>query len=245
METCSSAYVCALDLSKAFDRVSYYRLFSKLLEVDAPLYLVKLLSFWYSSQQMQVRWNGKLSQAFGVRNGVRQGSVLSPSLFNVYVDDLLKVLSVSGYGARIADMYCGCVAYADDLTLVSPTVNGMQKLLDICGSFAVRNNLRFNAKKSVSVTFTKNRRKSIADPKFELDGESLAYMETMKHLGIVLDMTLRDDSAVKERIKRYYGAVNSVVASLGGTCSNDSVWMKVTDTQLFPVLTYGDVICGI
>ena len=86
---------------------------------------------------MQVRWNGKLSQAFGVRNGVRQGIVLSPSLFNVYVDDLLKVLSVSGYGARIADMYCGCVAYADDLTLVSPTVNGMQKLLDICGSVAV------------------------------------------------------------------------------------------------------------
>ena len=188
---------------------------------------------------MQVRWNGKLSQAFGVRNGVRQGSVLSPSLFNMYVDDLLKVLSVSGYGARIADMYCGCVAYADNLTLVFPTVNGMQKLLDICGSFAVRNNLRFNAKKSVSVTFTKNRRKSIADPKFELDGESLAYMETMKHLGIVLDMTLRDDSAVKERIKRYYGAVNSVVARLGGTCSNDSVWMKVTDTQLFPVLSYG------
>ena len=92
-------------------------------------------------------------------------------------------------------------------------------------------------KKSVSVTFTKNRRKSIADPKFELDGESLAYMETMKHLGIVLDTTLRDDSAVKEKIKSYYGAVNSVVARLGGTCSNDSVWMKVTDTQLFPVLS--------
>ena len=102
---------------------------------------------------MQVRWNGKLSQAFGVRNGVKQGSVLSPSLFNVYVDDLLKVLSVSGYGARIADMYCGCVAYADDLTLVSPTVNGMQKLLDICGSFAVRKNLRFNAKEKCFCDF--------------------------------------------------------------------------------------------
>ena len=126
----------------------------------------------------RIKWNGKLSQSFGVRNGVRQGSVLSPSLFNVYVDDLL-VFS----GARIADIYCGCVAYADDLTLVSPTVDGMQRMMDICGAFVSQNNLLFNAKKSVSVTFIKNRRSSTADPGFQLNGDTLACMESMKHLG--------------------------------------------------------------
>ena len=66
-------------------------LFTKLLRRGAPGYIVRLLMFWYAHQTMCVRWGGSVSSKFKVSNGVRQGGILSPFLFNVYyiyVDDL-------------------------------------------------------------------------------------------------------------------------------------------------------------
>ena len=114
-------YVCALNLSKAYDRVPYYRLFYRMLKVGVPVYLVRLFSVWYANQKMQV----KLKKCFGiflVGHGVRQRNVLSPFLlFNAYLDKLLIVVRSCGYGARVGYMYVGSVAYADDVNLLSPT----------------------------------------------------------------------------------------------------------------------------
>ena len=130
----NEVYVCALDLSKAYDKVSFYHLFNKLLDRGAPAYFVKFLANWYSRQRMKVKWKNRCSSYFGVCKGVRQGSVLSPSLFNLYIDGLLTQLSVSGVGARMADLYLGCLTYADDLTLVSPSIGALILMLTTLGS---------------------------------------------------------------------------------------------------------------
>ena len=128
-------YSAALDLSKAYDRVSYYRLFQKMLDRGCPTYFVRLLYTWYGNQNFRIRWRNSLLEPFGSRNGLRQGSVLSPSLFNVYLDDLVVRLEKSGEGARLHGLFVGCLVYADDITLLSPTVSGLQNMLDICYSF--------------------------------------------------------------------------------------------------------------
>ena len=62
-----------------------------------------------------VRWNGKLGTAFPVLCGVRQGGILSPFLFAIYVDDLISSLRQCGYGVHIGNLFVGCVVYADDI----------------------------------------------------------------------------------------------------------------------------------
>jgi len=76
-----------------------------------------------------------MSDAFCVSSGVRQGGVLSPLLFAVYVDDLIAKLRCSGFGIHIGSLFYGCIFYADDIALLSCSCYGLQKLLDICSAY--------------------------------------------------------------------------------------------------------------
>ena len=79
----TSIYVALLDASKAFDKISDWTLFKKIIDRDVPIYLVMILCYWYQHQEMIVQWGSCLSNAFFVTNGVRQGGILSPMLFNI------------------------------------------------------------------------------------------------------------------------------------------------------------------
>ncbi len=161
---------------------------------------------------MQANWSDNVSRPFGVRNGVRQGSVLSPCLFNLYIDDILREVSKCGDRARISDIFLGCLAYADDVTLVSPTARGMQRMLDICNEYARHHALVFNNKKSVAITFGKNKGMALNCPELWLNGSILTSKSEIVHLAVVMDRGCGDQAAVERRVRRFYGAVNSVVS---------------------------------
>ena len=114
----SKVYCAFLDATKAFDKVLHSGIYKKLLDRGAPLSLVRLLQNWYSNLQCRVKWNNVLGDLFAVLCGVRQGGVLSPALFALYVDDLVSHLRDSGYGIHVGSLFVGCVLYADDITIV-------------------------------------------------------------------------------------------------------------------------------
>ena len=108
-----------MDASNAFDLVDHGKLFTKLCHRGLPSPILRLLINWYSLQEFRVRWGDCYSEPFGVSNGVRQGGVLSPVLFAVYLDGLLEELSESGVGCYWGHMFACALCYADNLVLLA------------------------------------------------------------------------------------------------------------------------------
>ena len=133
---------------------NHFSLFAKLSNRGIPQYVIRIVSYWNENQQMYVRWGGTCSSFFCVTNGVRQGSILSPFVFNIYyVDDLSVTLNACRVGCCVVNVIINHLMYADDLVILAPSLAGLSNLLRICESFGESNDIAFNQKKSASLYF--------------------------------------------------------------------------------------------
>ena len=106
-----------MNASKAFDRTNHNLLFAKLVKRNVPMCIVRLLLSWYRQQTMQVKWGANYSSPFTVTTGVRQGGVLSPYLFAVYLDELSIQLGLARVGCTVGNMVVNHLMFADDIWL--------------------------------------------------------------------------------------------------------------------------------
>ena len=177
-----------LDCSKAFDMCKYSILFSKLLDRGLPAIVVRTLITVYEQQYAWVKWGRARSDLFTIVNGTRQGSVLSPTLFAVYMDEILVKLRSLGVGCYVEEVFMGAMGYADDLVLLAPSRSAMQLMLDACEDFGTRNNLKFSTDNDPSKSKTKSlfmcgKKKLVRPAPLKLYGFELPWVRTANHLG--------------------------------------------------------------
>ena len=135
----------------------------------------------YRHQHAKVKWDNIYFDGFTLKNGVKQGAVLSAILYCIYVDDLYHRLRSEKYGI---------LGYSDDILLLSPNISALKKVLQTCEKFAVSHNLQFSTDLNPS--------KSKCSPKIrtlELCGHRLPWVDTIKHLGT----TVSDDNDLLAR----------------------------------------------
>ncbi len=176
--------LCTLDISKAFDKISHSILFIEPMKRGIPKSLLTLLINWYSSSQSKVRWLNAYSYAYFPTVGVRQGGVLSPLLFAVYVNDSLLNLQSSRLGCVINGMSVNSFMYADDLILLSLSVIELQKMIDFCSLELGRIKLYINSKKSVCLRIGKRFAFNCAE--LYVNEIVLNFTNKIKYLGVFI-----------------------------------------------------------
>ena len=137
----SAMHVPFLDASKAFDRVSRRTLLLKLESRGVPKYILKLLSNELIGQYTCVRWGSTHSDVFPIGNGVKQGGILSPLLFNVYMNNLSIQLHKQSIGSSVGGTVINHMLYADDIVLFAPSAKGLQTLLDISHTYGCNHDI--------------------------------------------------------------------------------------------------------
>ena len=217
----SPVFTCFLDASRAFDRVNYWTLFNKLIQRGVPLLIVRLLCFWYNTQQCCIKWGKSTSMYFTTSNGVRQGGILSPRLFSLYIDYLSTLLHDLKVGCYIDSTCMNHYFYADDMCLLSPSPIGLQQLINVCTKYGIEHDIIFNPIKTKCVAFLPNRYK-LSVPTVSLDGDDLVhvYTDNIKYLGVILSNNLKDDSDIMRQLRCLYASSNILLRKFAH-CSLD------------------------
>ena len=128
-----------------------------------------------------VKWNGKYSKLLNVTRGTRQGSVLSPYLFNVFINQRSVTLQNVDTGIVIGDSIYNSIAYADDVSLFCTSLPGLQLLINICVQYSVRWRFNFNQEKSKCMIVGKS--PFIYEPHWHMDSNELCCVDQLEILG--------------------------------------------------------------
>ena len=210
-----------MDNKSAFDRVSHSKLFSKLIDRGVPCYLVLIFEEWYDNQRLCVEWGNATSDFFHMRNGIRQGSIFSPHLFNIYIDELNSLLSASKLGCHIGKKPANSFAYADDIAILAPTAFALNLMLDVCYDFASKNFIEFSARKTVVIRVKPPFHMTETKPSVFLNHQVLTYVEEFKYLGHIINEAFRDDEDI-ERERRNLAIRGNILIRKYGYCSDET-----------------------
>jgi len=211
----SPVYVAFMDASKAFDKINHFHLMAKLIQCNVPIIIVRLLYFWYKTQNFMVRWGGYTSDVFHVTNGVRQGGITSPILFNVYLNQLSHNLNECSSGCMINSCKINHLFYADDSVLLGPSPKALQKLIDICEEYAKKYELSFNIKKTKVMCFKPKGMSKLHIPDFTLGMKKLDLVSSQKYLGVVIDDSSKDNDDLFRQTRSIYARGNILVKKFG------------------------------
>ena len=228
-----------VDLKKAFDTVNHSILLEKLSKIGVGGLLHAWLKDYLSNRKQCTSANGRKSSEGQVLCGVPQGSILGPTLFLVYINDLSNIVKK-----------CGLYLYADD-TAVCATGPDLEELTSqmeadlvrLAGWFK-RNKLTLNAKKTNYMIFgLRNKLKEIHHHSLRFGDVNIDRVLSVKYLGIILDPVLNFNKHAESTFRKIVFKIFQL-AFLRESMTTQ-VRIKMYKTMVLPHMDYGDVFYGV
>ena len=143
------------------------------------------------------------------------------------MDDLIDILMKLNVGCHIRNNFIAALLYADDMSLISPSLRGLQRMLNACEDFCKKWDICLNPKKSRNMYFGKRQGNRC---KLELNGRKIKWTECWNYLGVDFVSGIRFNCCISEKIKRFFRIKGR---------SNELVMLCLIKTHCIPILTYG------
>lgn len=237
-------FVSFIDMEKCFDWVDrdmmLYKLFS--FNVDGKFY--KAINSIYRDSVSSIRLNDLTTNVFNVSCGVRQGDVLSPTLFSIMINDLAIGINNLNLGVKCGDAIISLLMYADDLALIAESPENLQKMLDYLFSWCRKWRMKVNSQKTKVVHFRK-KRKRLTDFIFHYNTDVIEKVPHYRYLGLFLDEHLDFRYGIdmlNDSGSRALGAIISKFKSLKDAGYN--TYAKLFTSCVEPILDYCSGIWG-
>jgi hypothetical protein len=233
---------CAfIDLRKAYDRVMRSGLWLKLWSYGIRGRMFRVLHGMYQNVWSAVLVDGGLSQWFSLNIGLRQGCVLSPLLFDLFINGVAEELKQQGLGVSVMDSKLSILMFADDIVLMASSEQELQKMLDVVGVYCSKWRCDVNAKKTEVVPF------GASECTFQwcINGQQLKVVDNYKYLGLDVYVSMR----WTQMQNRLYAKARAKVATAFGMANcaellNVEFGINIWQTLIRPVLEYGVEIWG-
>ncbi|CAH8469021.1 unnamed protein product [Schistosoma curassoni] len=232
----SSLYINFIDYEKAFDSVDRRTLWKLLRHYGVPQKIVNIIRNSYDGLQCKVVHGEQLTDAFQVRTGVRQGCLLSPFLFLLVVDWIMKTsTSEAKHGIQwTAQNQLEDLDFADDLALLSRTHEQMQMKTASVAAVSASVGLSIHKGKTKVLKFKAENSNPIT-----LDGETLEDVESFTYLGSIIDEQGGSDADVKARIGKARAAFLQLKNIWNSKQLSTNIKVRIFNTNVKAVLLYG------
>lgn len=235
-------YLLFLDLKKAYDMVPHELLFAKLKKLGFSDRFTRLLQKMYENTYIRVRIGSSLSERVKYSRGVRQGCPISPILFNLFIDDILKDIEpVAVRGLRTG---LRGLMYADDTVIVGETYDDVAAKLALVEQWIAKNGMEINANKCGLMHIKDASEASIPLEPLKYNGEYIPVVDRYVYLGVEFNDRLNYDWMSQYRL----GKASRVLGTLKATLSNTKIPMEYKTMLLksivLPTMLFGSEVFG-
>ena len=235
MEYRREVYLCFIDYAKAFDCVRYGPLWNALLSLGVPNHLVQLVKNLYDGQQACVRTEKGNSDWFNIGQGVRQGCILSPTLFNLYAEYIMRRALVDWCGGiSIGGWQLNNLRYADDTTLLAGSLDELSDVLVRVKNESEAMGLRLNVAKTKLMIIGGNNSTS----PLVIDGKEVEEVSQFNFLGSLIT----NEGGCSEEIRKRLAMARSTMAKLSNIFNDRSITkttkIRLVQALVFPIATY-------
>ena len=254
-------YAAFMDLEKAYDRVDRRALWDVLKIYGVGGKLLNAVKAFYENCRAKVRVNYVESESFSISVGVKQGCVMSPWLFNIFMDGVMKEwkMRIQGEGAELNEngklwKVPSCL-YADDAVLFAESEEKLQRMVSEFNCVCERRKLKVNAGKSKVMVFERReydtldfgeayrvRRPNVLNCKIRIGKEQLEEVSEFKYLGSVLCKNDTLESEIRERTIQGRKAIGELGSVVKGRSLSVEVKKNLRDSIVLPTLTYGSEV---
>ena len=234
-------FACFVDFRSAFDTVWRQALLFKLIKMDIGGNFLNIIDSMYQNVYYCVKKEGGISGNISSNIGVKQGCVLSPLLFNLYLSDLPKIFTNDCHPVELSESKISCLMFADDLILLSETAEGLKKCMLNLENYCIKWGLDINIDKTKVVIFNKGGLR-YSKFKFQIMGKEVEIVKQYCYLGILFtscgSFKNASDALYDKALKAFYKfkqlhPQNNVILAL-----------QLFDTLVSPILTYAGVVWG-
>lgn len=230
-------FACFVDLKKAFDTVNREALLSKLFNYNIRGNFFNVLKDMYNNVTFSVKLTEGVTDSFQSTIGVKQGCILSPSLFSLYMNDLVDNFDAECDPVYLNEKQLSCLLYADDIVLLSQSAKGLQKLLDSLKAFCDMWDLTVNIDKTKIMIFNKSG-KILKGYSFKYDKQPVELACEYKYLGIIFKPSGSFSYAINQLSKKACKAMFCIRRSLYSENMNVLSHIRLFDACVTPILLY-------
>lgn len=194
-----TVYACFIDFQKAFDRVQHMQLIEELGNINLDKKDITLIKNLYWNQTATVKINNTETNDIPIVRGVRQGCVLSPTLFNVYSQVIFRrALWERKEGVRIGGEVVNTIRYADDTVILAESLEDLQTLVDSVNNECQRMGININTDKTKLMIITKT---PTNNDRLTINDHVMERVERFRYLGSLITSDLDQDQEIRIRIE--------------------------------------------
>ena len=205
----------------------------------------KVIKDMFDNSKSRVKYNSQLSDIFENLHGVLQGGVISPTLFNFFLDDLSEYLDKSK-GIKVGTITVCHMLFADDLILASETPSGLQKLINGLEEFCKQWHMEVNLSKTSISIFNKKFQIYKQNYEFKFFENIISETNEYNYLGITFSTENNrfrtNYQRLKEKALRAIYAARNLAHKAMGNHITPNVLFKIYDSQIQPILDYGSEV---